>query len=326
MIYILLLSLGGIAFTLYNTVVRIKDEGSSDEERESHNPVAHIKSVLFLEVPVERIMMGGFGIIFLSYAVLMITGATLPGFELALLLLSAIMMLLLLFKMILVTGISNIFRWRVLALLVISSILTLLIWYRPGITDPNLLVNAQIYTLTLHFLGLVLGLGGAIILDVMIFHFLNNLKISTREAVIMHLISQMIILGLIFLIVSGVALLLTDPDTYLENPRFLMKMTAVVVVTVNGVLLNLFVVPKMEQISFRGEKHEQNTGIIRAAFLAGAISMTSWLAVFILAMITPLENFSFMTLLTGYVVLIIFTIVAGLITKKIYEKKDMSDA
>ncbi|REL24240.1 hypothetical protein DYD21_18695 [Rhodohalobacter sp. SW132] len=326
MIYILLISLGGIAFTLYKTRTRIKDEGPFDEETEAHHPVAHIKSELFLEVPIERIVMAGFVIHFLSYAGLMVTGATLPGLELALLILSATVMLLLLFKQILVAGISNNFRWRVLALLIISAILTILIWNRPGITDPGLLENAQIYTLTVHLLGLVLGLGGAIILDLMIFHFLNNLKISSREAVIMHLISQMIILGLILLIVSGVALILTDPETYLENPRFLMKMTAVFIVTLNGVLLNLFVVPKMEQISFREEKHQQNTGLIRAAFIAGAVSMTSWFTVFILAMITPLENFSYAILLTGYIVLILFTIAGGLITKKIYERKDVSEA
>ncbi|MCC5912734.1 MAG: hypothetical protein JJU46_00035 [Balneolaceae bacterium] len=321
-ISILGISLIGILFTLYKTRVRIEPEkGPLTKEPETHHPVAHIKSVLFLEIPLERIAMGGFSLILISYGWILISGSTLPELELGLLTLASVIMLLLLFKQILVAGISDNFRWRVLALLVISTILTMLIWNRPGLTDPVLLEDTEIYMLTLHLLGLVLGLGGAVILDVMIFHFLNNFKISSREAVIMHLISQMIILGLIFLIVSGVALTLTDPDTFLENPRFLMKMTSVGVVTLNGILLNLFVVPKMEQISFLEGEKEENSGLISAAFIAGSVSMVSWFTVFVLAMINPLETFSYLQLLSAYLILLAVTIAGGLGTKKLYEVK-----
>jgi hypothetical protein len=318
---ILLISLTGTAFTLYKTRLRGLEGGPLTEEPDRHHPVAHIKSVLFLEVPVERIAMGYFVAVFLCYAGLWATDTILPELELALLMLSGIVCLLLLFKQILVTGIADNFRWRVLVLLLLSTTLTVLIWQRPGAAAPSLLEAAEIYILTLHLLGVVLGLGGALILDVMIFHFLNNLKISSREAVIMHLISQMIIFGLILLIVSGAALTFTDPGTYLGNSRFLMKMTGVFVVTLNGILLNLFVVPKMEQISFREGETKENSGLIRGAFVAGAVSMVSWFSVFILAMINPLEEASYPVLLGAYLVLLAGTITGGLITQKIYEKK-----
>ncbi len=318
---ILLFALIGIAFTLYKTRVRILEGGPLTEEPEQHHPIAHIKSVLFLEVPLERIVMGYFVVVLLGYLILWTTGASIPELELGLWMLSGIMLLVLIFTQILVAGIADTFRWRVLVLLAITAIVSWLIWQRPGILEPELLLRAETYTITVHLLGLVLGLGGALILDVMIFHFLNNLTISSREAVIMHLISQMIILGLALLIVSGFALTLINPEAYLENPRFLMKMTAVGVVTINGVLLNLFVVPKMEQISFQKGEMEENTGLIRGAFVAGAVSMTSWLSVFILAMINPLEAYSFGILLTVYLILLAMTVAGGLVMKKIYEKK-----
>lgn len=320
-LWIILFALAGIAFTLYKTRVRLLEGGPLTEELEEHHPIAHIKSILFLEVPIERVMMGYFAVVFTGYLYLWITGTSLPELELALWMLSGVVLLILIFTQILVAGIADTFRWRVLALLAITAVVTWQIWQRPGILEVQLLDQASIYLITVHLLGLVLGLGGALILDVMIFHFLNNLTISSREAVIMHLISQMIILGLALLIMSGVALTLIDPDTYLENPRFLMKMTAVGVVTINGVLLNLFVVPKMEQISFRKGEMEGNTGLIRGAFVAGAVSMTSWLTVFILAMINPLEAFSFGTLLSAYLVLLAVTIAGGLAMKKVYERK-----
>ena len=318
---ILLFALIGIAFTLYKTRVRILEGGPLTEEPEQHHPIAHIKSVLFLEVPLERIVMGYFVVVLLGYLILWTTGASIPELELGLWMLSGIMLLVLIFTQILVAGIADTFRWRVLVLLAITAIVSWLIWQRPGILEPELLLRAETYTITVHLLGLVLGLGGALILDVMIFHFLNNLTISSREAVIMHLISQMIILGLALLIVSGFALTLINPEAYLENPRFLMKMTAVGVVTINGVLLNLFIVPKMEQISFHKGEMKENTGLIRGAFVAGAVSMTSWLSVFILAMINPLEAYSFGILLTVYLILLAMTVAGGLVMKKIYEKK-----
>ncbi|TVR37343.1 MAG: hypothetical protein EA390_00135 [Balneolaceae bacterium] len=320
-LWILLLALIGIAFTLYKTRVRILEGGPLTEEPEQHHPIAHIKSVLFLEVPLERIVMGYFAVVFLGYLFLWTTGTSIPEIELGLWMLSGIILLILIFTQILVAGIADTFRWRVLVMLVLTAIVFWLIWQRPGILEPEFLLHAETYTITVHLLGLVLGLGGALILDVMIFHFLNNLTISSREAVIMHLISQMIILGLALLIVSGFALTLISPEVYLENPRFLMKMTAVGVVTINGVLLNLFVVPKMEQISFQKGEIEKNTGLIRGAFVAGAVSMISWLSVFILAMINPLEAYSFETLLAGYLVLLAVTVAGGLIMKKVYERK-----
>jgi hypothetical protein len=317
---IILTSIAGIVFTLFTTRARMLEKGPLTEEPDEHHPVAHIKSVLFLEIPIERIVMGYFAVLLLAYAILWMTGVSLPELELGLLMFSGIILLLLVFKQILVAGISDNFRWRVLILLIFSTVLTLLIWQRPGVMDPSLLERAEIYTLTLHLLGLVLGLGGALILDVMIFHFLNNFTISSREAVIMHLISQMIIFGLILLIVSGAVLMLSNPDTYLENPRFLMKMTAVFVVTLNGILLNLFVVPKMEKISFRKGEMQKNRGLTNAAFIAGAVSMLSWFTVFILAMINPLENFSYPVLLAAYLVLLAVTITGGILTKLKYQK------
>jgi hypothetical protein len=157
----------------------------------------------------------------------------------------------------------------------------------------------------------------------MIFHFLKNFKISTREAVIMHLLSQMIVLGLILLFVSGVAIMVTDLDGYLENPRFLMKMTVVGIIALNGVALNLYVAPKMELISLREEDRESNQTLVKVSFIVGAVSAISWLTAFVLAMIGILETFSYITLLVAYMLLLAIAIGGGLFTKHRYEKSAM---
>ena len=328
MLYIfILLSLTGIGVSLSKWYVREHSEESemeTEDETENH-PVAQIKSVLFLEVPLEKIIMGYFICIALVYSSMLIFGFTLPELDLALLIISGIVTLLLFYNLVTVYGIAKWFSWRVLLFLILSSVISALMMARPEVISISLLQDAMPYMLTVHLLGLVLGLGGALIIDVMIFHFLNNFKISTREAVIMHLLSQMIVLGLILLVVSGIALMFTDLHTYLENPRFLMKLTAVGIVSLNGAVLNLYVAPKMELISLREEDRESNQALVKASFIVGAVSAISWLTVFFLAMIEILETFSYITLLVAYLILLAIAISGGLFTKYSYEESAKED-
>ncbi len=328
MLYILiLLSLTGIGVSLSKWYVREHSEESemeTEDETENH-PVAQIKSVLFLEVPLEKIIMGYFICIALVYSSMLIFGFTLPELDLALLIISGIVTLLLFYNLVTVYGIAKWFSWRVLLFLILSSVISALMMARPEVISISLLQDAMPYMLTVHLLGLVLGLGGALIIDVMIFHFLNNFKISTREAVIMHLLSQMIVLGLILLVVSGIALMFTDLHAYLENPRFLMKLTAVGIVSLNGAVLNLYVAPKMELISLREEDRESNQALVKASFIVGAVSAISWLTVFFLAMIEILETFSYVTLLVAYLILLAIAISGGLFTKYSYEESAKED-
>ena len=326
MLYILiLLSLTGIGISISKRYMREHSDASEmepEDETENH-PVAQIKSVLFLEVPLEKIIMGYFICITLVYSSMLVFGFTLPELDLALLLLSGIITLLLIYNLVTVLAIAKWFSWRVFLFLIISGLISVLMMLRPEVISSSLLEAALTYTITVHLLGLVLGLGGALILDVMIFHFLNNFKISTREAVIMHLLSQMIVLGLILLFISGVAIMFTDLQGYLENPRFLMKMTVVGVVALNGVVLNLYVAPKMELISLREEDRESNQALVKVSFIVGAVSAISWLTAFFLAMIDVLEIFSFVTLLVAYMLLLGIAISGGLFTKHRYEKSAM---
>jgi len=320
---IILLSLIGIALTFlkkYAREHRDDEEPEELEEIEEHHPIAHIKSVLFLEIPLEKIAMGYFILVTLIYSGIIIAGAALPELDFAVLFLSAVIILLLVYNLVMVFGIGKRFSWRVFTFLLLSCLIfTLIVYVRPEAVSESLLLSTFPYTLTIHMLGVVLGLGGALILDVMIFHFLRNFSISDREAIIMHLLSQMIVLGLIMLIVSGIVLMFTDLEGYLENSRFLMKMTAVAVVILNGIILNLYIAPKMELISLHEEDREENQTLVNVSFIVGAISGISWFAVFILAMIDILETFSYGTLLGAYLFLLAGTISASLFTKRKYE-------
>ena len=116
MLYILiLLSLTGIGISLskwYKREHSQESEMETEDETENH-PVAQIKSVLFLEVPLEKIIMGYFIITALVYSSMLVFGFTLPELDLALLLFSGIITLLLIYNLVTVFAIAEWFSWRV---------------------------------------------------------------------------------------------------------------------------------------------------------------------------------------------------------------------
>jgi hypothetical protein len=296
-------------------------QSRSKVEVEEDDPSDHIRGMYLLKVPYELVVIGFFGIIALTYTIKIFTHSFIDELDLAMFLLSMAAVLILLYKFSMgFTDIAGGLKWSTVVFLVLNIIISISIYLQvPDMIE--LFQAAREYTLTLHLLGMVLGLGGTTILDFMIFHFLRNYKISSEEAVIMHLVSQLIIIGLVFLLVSGVALFLSDAEGYLASDRFLMKMTALGVVIINGGVLNLYITPSLEKISLLKEDWEKNEKLKKAAFAVGAISMVSWYAAFFFAMIKDLGEFSYVTLLIPYLLLLGAAVGISQFMKKKMEKE-----
>ena len=149
----------------------------------------------------------------------------------------------------------------------------------------TLLGQLKPVALILHLVGVALGVGAATISDIFFFKFLKDFRISQFESDILHTLSQIIWMGLGLLILSGVGIFLPAIAVYGASSKFLTKMIIVGVIVANGVLLNLYVSPRLVSISF-GQKHEHRTGELRRfrkiAFMSGAISFTSWYLTLIL--------------------------------------------
>ena len=311
---VLICSIIGISFSFYHYKSR-----SSTEVRED-DPEDHIRGMYFLKVPYEKIILGFFGITALVYIGLLIANFNIRWLDLSMLILALTISFLLLYKLGMAFSEAGDFHWATLIFFVLSTIIAYSIYIQlPDFIE--VLKGAREYTLTLHLLGMVLGLGGTTIIDFMIFHFMRNFKISSQEAVIMHLISQIIIIGLIFLIISGVALFLTDVDGYLASDRFMMKMTVLVVVTLNGIVLNLYIAPHMEKISLRPRDLKKDRTFKKVSFAVGAISMVSWYSAFFLAMVKDLSYFRYSTLLIAYLILLGISIAVSQFFKFSMEKE-----
>ncbi len=154
-------------------------------------------------------------------------------------------------------------------------------------SDINLsafLAQYKSVIVVLHALAAAIALGAATVTDIFFFRFLKDYRISESENALMKTLSGVIWLALGTIIVTGIGLFIPESERLLQSSKFLLKIVAVAVVTLNGVCLNLLVAPKMMALDFSGGSDSATDlrNMRRLSYALGAISITSWYLIFIL--------------------------------------------
>lgn len=167
----------------------------------------------------------------------------------------------------------------------------------------------NVYVLTAHILGIILGLGGATVADILFFRFLKDYKISQQECDILNILKKVILSALGLIIVSGAWLYSTDMARYNASGPFLAKMLIVGIITMNGIALHLIVAPYLLRLDLTRHK-ARHKGWQRTAFFLGGVSVCSWYSAFFIAMLKSVLPQSFGLLFGGYLVLLSLTLVA----------------
>jgi hypothetical protein len=135
----------------------------------------------------------------------------------------------------------------------------------------------------LHALAAAVGLGATTVTDALFFDFLKDFTISEKEQNVMKILSRVLWMALGMMVLTGIALFLSDPARYSISSKFLTKMIIVIVIILNGLLLNIFLHPRLLRMTF--EEMHPDRFITRIAFASGAMSLISWYTVFILGSI-----------------------------------------
>lgn len=165
-----------------------------------------------------------------------------------------------------------------------------------------LLAAHQDALLLIHLSGLALGLGAVTITDIFFMKFLKDFRVSEGEADILNTILQVAWFGLAVLVLGGGGLYLGDGAAPESFGVFGVKIIAVLVIILNGAVLNFIVQPRLVKISLR-ERHAHAAGELhrgrKLAYALGAVSLVSWYAAFILSILDSLP-FSFGVLLAVY--------------------------
>ncbi len=177
----------------------------------------------------------------------------------------------------------------------------------------------------LHALSAAIGLGAVIITDSLFFKFLKDFRVSKKEAETLNLISKVIWVAIASLFLTGSALYFSAPAEYLAKSKFIAKLIIFLVIILNGFLLNIFISPYLQKISFNNDAENLKRNIKirflrRIAFASGAISLISWLCVFLLGSVRSIP-LSAQEALSVYIALVFIGVLGSQVFAQILKKK-----
>jgi hypothetical protein len=121
--------------------------------------------------------------------------------------------------------------------------------------------------------------------------FLSDYEISESESEVLETLSQIIWFALGIIVLTSIALFLSHVPIFALSTRFIIESAVIGVIIGNVTLLNLFVAPKLIMIAF-GEsiRSDQNMYYLRKfAFAFSAISLVSWVVLFLVSVLQPVQ-------------------------------------
>lgn len=144
----------------------------------------------------------------------------------------------------------------------------------------------------IHFCGLVLGVGAATLLDLIIARFVLMRSISKEHVHVIEFSSKVVTVGLGLLWVSGVGFLIHygffDP-VKLQNPKIWAKIAIVAVLSINGILVHYFVLPRIRVQLGKRLLDDLSHSHCSLLLLAGTVSAISWYVPLMLGAIPQLN-------------------------------------
>ena len=272
----------------------------------SCEPVIHSKYSLFLGIDLALWGMFYYAFVFLGYLILLAFNLNIDFFKFILFFLSLYAFLFSLYlTFIQIAKLRKFCSWCL-----ISAFLSIIIFYSGFIIYRDILIFISkefiFFSTFIHALAAGVGLGVVVVVDYLFFKFLLDKKIEDKEKEIMENLSDLIwfLIGLIF--VSGFFIYFSDMEKYHTSTKFMTKMFIFLVITINSLLLNIFVSPKLTEIDFKNYNKQSFI-----AFCMGIISIVSWFLAFLLGRL----KFIPLTFLEGiifYFVIILISITIGI--------------
>jgi len=166
-------------------------------------------------------------------------------------------------------------------------------------------------SIMMHVFSVIVGMGTAIVSDILFNVYIKDKKINPTENKTLEVLSRIIWVSLGFIVLSGLAIFLSDPLKYAISTKFLVKMIIVLVIIINGYLFWKVTHKALKKINFTDtNSHHKYVRVRRASFAFGAVSVVSWFFAFIIGSI-PSMSFSLREALGVYISAIVFAIIGS---------------
>lgn len=179
--------------------------------------------------------------------------------------------------------------------------------------------NARILYLTLHVFSVILGMGSALVSDYLFSYFATDFKINRFEHKVFKRLSRLVWVALYIIVFSGIGVFLSNYSYYANSPKFLVKMTVVFVIIINGYLMRRLLEPVLHKLDFSDDFTLHKITLRKKAFILGAVSASSWLSAFVLAMLKNLP-YTYFELLAVYGFILISAIFVAQIIERVVSK------
>lgn len=128
----------------------------------------------------------------------------------------------------------------------------------------------------IHVLAVVLGMGAALVTDILSFKFGFNKHLSKFEVATVRFLSQVVTAALVLIVLTGATTFLSNPEGYSQSVKFLTKMTVVGVLVINGYLLHRYVFTHIGDPRILTSPRART--LRKLGFALGAISVVSWVS------------------------------------------------
>lgn len=137
----------------------------------------------------------------------------------------------------------------------------------------------------IHALSASAGIGLVFATDFLFFKFTKtDYRLTEKNVSNMMGLSRLIWIALALLVASGIYLVATK-TAVLSNPKFLLKMVVTGIIFLNGLVLNLFLTPRLHKIAFHDDHilpDDSPDHVRKIAMISGAISAFSWICAYTL--------------------------------------------
>ncbi len=172
-----------------------------------------------------------------------------------------------------------------------------------------------------HVLAVVIGMGSALISDALFNRFIADFRIDKIEHRAFSTLSKIIWTSLVIIVISGVAIFLSDVAGYSSSDKFLAKMTIVLFIIINGLFFRFRIDPSLKKIDFSDTNNRHKYVKIRKlSFAFGAISVVSWLYACALALYKN-NQFSYGTIMLAYLAFVAVGVLCSQVLDRIIVKR-----
>ncbi len=166
-------------------------------------------------------------------------------------------------------------------------------------------------------LGFVLGMGGATTVVLLFARFMRDLDIDEHELHTLKSISEIVWLGLAFILVSQFVSYIVAAEALSRSGLFVAQTVALFVVVVSGAILMIVFAPLLSIIPFteppRGHRHSPLESLRKPLFIVGSIVLSSWYFAFA---VSYLPEYTLSALLLAYLAVLAVSMAAALFLEK----------